>query len=136
MQVNPYLFFDGKCEEALEFYKSTAGAKVTALMRYKEAPDQTNMNPDSRDKVMHAEFTVGESKILASDGYCKNAPRFEGFSLTIQCASDAEAKRLFDGLSAGGQVTMPLGPTFFAHAFGMVADKFGVGWMLIHPKPM
>lgn len=131
MQVNPYLFFDGKCEEALEFYKSKAGAKVTALMRFKEAPDQTNMNPDSRDKVMHAEFTVGETKILASDGYCHGAPKFEGFSLTIQCANDAEAAKLYGALGDGGKVVMPLDKTFFASSFGMITDKFGVGWMVI-----
>ncbi len=131
MQVNPYLFFDGKCEEALEFYKSTAGAKVTALMRFKEAPDQTNMNPESKDKVMHAEFTVGETKILASDGYCHGAPKFEGFSLTIQCANDAEAAKLYGALGDGGKVVMPLGKTFFASSFGMITDKFGVGWMVI-----
>lgn len=131
MHVNPYLFFDGKCEEALEFYKSKAGAKVTALMRFKEAPDQTGMSPDAKDKVMHAEFTVGETKILASDGYCKNAPRFEGFSLTIQCADDGEAAKLYNALGEGGQVTMPLGKTFFASSFGMITDKFGVGWMVI-----
>jgi PhnB protein len=131
MQVNPYLFFDGKCEEALEFYKAKIGAKVGALMRFGEAPDQSQMNPESKNKVMHSEFQVGETKILASDGYCKGAPRFEGFSLTIQCANDAEAAKLYNALGEGGQVTMPLGKTFFATSFGMVTDKFGVGWMVI-----
>ena len=131
MQVNSYLFFDGKCEEALEFYKSKLGAKVTALMRFKEAPDQTNMSPESKDKVMHSEFMVGETKILASDGYCKGAPKFDGFSLTIQCANDAEAEKLYKAVGEGGQVTMPLDKTFFASSFGMVTDKFGVGWMVI-----
>lgn len=131
MHVNPYLFFDGKCEEALDFYKSKAGAQVTALMRFKEAPDQTGMNPESKDKVMHAEFTVGETKILASDGYCHGAPKFEGFSLTIQCANDAEAAKLYGALGEDGKVVMPLGKTFFASSFGMLVDKFGVGWMVI-----
>jgi PhnB protein len=131
MQVNPYLFFDGKCEEALDFYKARIGAKVGTLMRFGEAPDQSQMNPDSKNKVMHSEFTVGETKIMASDGHCKGAPRFEGFSLTIQCANDAEAARLYNALSDGGQVTMPLGKTFFASSFGMVTDKYGIGWMVI-----
>jgi PhnB protein len=131
MHVNPYLVFDGKCEEALEFYKNKLGAKVTALMRFNEAPDQSQIKPESKDKVMHSEFTVGETKILASDGYCKGAPKFDGFSLTIQCANDAEAEKVFKAIGDGGQVTMPLAKTFFASSFGMATDKFGVGWMVI-----
>lgn len=132
MHVNTYVIFDGKCEEALEFYKSKLGAKVTALMRFKEAPDQSQIKPESKDKVMHSEFEVGETKILASDGYCLGAPKFDGFSLTIQCANDAEAEKMFKALSGdGGQVTMPLSKTFFASSFGMAKDKFGLGWMVI-----
>lgn len=131
MQVNAYLIFDGKCDEALEFYKKKLGAEVTALMRFKEAPDQSQIKPESKDKVMHAEFTVGETKVMASDGYCKGAPKFDGFSLVIQCKDDAEAAKQFNALGDGGQVTMPLGKTFFASSFGMVTDKFGVGWMVI-----
>lgn len=136
MQVSPYLFFDGKCEEALEFYQRILGAKVLMMMRFKENPHPEHNAPGSAEKIMHAAFQIGQTTVMASDGHCKDLPKFDGFSLSIDCASDAEAKRLFDGLSAGGQVTMPLGPTFFAHSFGMVADKFGVGWMLIHPRPM
>lgn len=131
MHVNAYLIFEGKCEQALEFYKSKLGAEVTTLMRFKDAPDQSQVKPESRDKVMHAEFTVGETKILASDGYCKGAPKFDGFSLTIQCGNDAEAERLFKAIGDGGKVTMPLEKTFFASRFGMATDKFGVGWMVI-----
>ncbi len=131
MNVNAYLFFDGKCEEALDFYKSKLGAQVTALMRFKEAPDQSQMQPGSLEKVMHSEFNVGDTKVMASDGYCTGAPKFEGFSLVIQCKDDAEAAKHFGSLSQGGQVTMPLAKTFFASSFGMVTDKFGVGWMLI-----
>jgi len=134
MHVNPYVFFDGKCEEALDFYKSKLGAKVNVLMRYSENPNPAHNPPGSDEKVMHSEFQVGDSKIMASDGLCHGKPSFQGFSLTIQCASDAEAQRLYTALGEGGQVQMPLGPTFFAHSFGMVADKYGIGWMLIHPK--
>ena len=134
MHVNPYVFFDGKCEEALDSYKSKLGAKVNVLMRYSENPNPAHNPPGSDEKVMHSEFQVGDSKIMASDGLCHGKPSFQGFSLTIQCASDAEAQRLYTALGEGGQVQMPLGPTFFAHSFGMVADKYGIGWMLIHPK--
>jgi len=136
MQVQPYLFFDGKCEEALDFYKSKLGAKVTALMRFKEMPDPAAITPGSENKVMHSEFLVGETKIMASDGNCKGKPSFQGFSLTIQCSNDDEAKKLFNALGEGGQVQMPLDKTFFASSFGMVADKYGVGWMVIHALPM
>lgn len=131
MQVNAYLMFDGKCEEALEFYKSKLGAQVTALMRFKDAPDQGQISPAAKDKVMHAEMTVGETKVMASDGYCKGAPKFDGFSLVIQCKDDAEAARHFKALGEGGKVTMPLDKTFFASSFGIVSDRFGVSWMLI-----
>ncbi len=136
MMVQPYIFFDGKCDEALEFYKSALGAKVNVLMRFKDNPSPECNAPGTADKVMHAEFQIGSSAIMASDGYCKGQPKFDGFSLSIACDSDAEVARLFNGLSQGGEVRMPLGPTFFATSFGMVADKFGVGWMLLHAKPM
>ncbi len=131
MEVNAYLTFDGKCVEALEFYKSKLGAKVTAIMRFKEAPDQSQIKPESKDKVMHSEFQLGETKVMASDGYCTGKPSFSGFSLVIQCKDDAEAAKHFKALSDGGQVTMPLDKTFFASSFGIVSDKFGVSWMLI-----
>ena len=131
MQVNAYLIFDGKCDEALDFYKKKLGATVNSLMRFREAPDPGAIKHGSEDKVMHSEFSVGETKIMASDGYCKGAPKFDGFSLVIQCKDDAEAAKHFSALSESGQVTMPLGKTFFASSFGMVTDKFGVGWMLI-----
>lgn len=131
MKAQPYLFFDGKCEDALEFYKRALGAKVNALMRFSEAPDQSMVKPESKNKVMHSEFQVGDSVILASDGHCNGKPSFLGFSLTISTKTDEEAKRLFGAISDGGQVTMPLEKTFFASSFGMATDKFGVGWMVI-----
>jgi PhnB protein len=131
MQVQPYLFFDGRCEEAIAFYQSKLGAQVEMMMRFKESPDPEMCPPGSADKVMHAAFRIGDATVMASDGRCEGKPKFEGFSLTISAASDAEAEKLFGALADGGQVQMPLGKTFFASKFGMVADRFGVGWMVI-----
>ena len=134
MLVQPYLFFDGRCEEALEFYRGTLGAEVTMLMRFKENPEPMPPDmcpPGSDDKVLHASFTIGETTVMASDGMNKGSPVFQGFSLSLSVPSDAEAQRLFTALSAGGQVQMPLGKTFYASSFGMVADRFGVSWMVI-----
>ena len=134
MQVQPYIFFDGRCDEALEFYKKAVDAKVDMLMRFKEAPDQSMITPQSKDKVMHAAVHIGDTQILMSDGQCQSKPSFEGFSLVINAADTAEGERRFKALSDGGQVRMPMGETFFAERFGMLADKFGVGWMVIVEK--
>jgi PhnB protein len=134
MQVQPYLFFDGRCEEALEFYKKAVGAKVEMLMRFKDSPEppQPGMHPPgSENKVMHASLRIGETTLMASDGHCKGKPSFQGFSLSITAADDSGAERLFAALGNGGQVQMPLTKTFFSSRFGMVADRFGVGWMVI-----
>ncbi|MEP6721552.1 MAG: VOC family protein [Variovorax sp.] len=136
MQVQSYLFFDGRCEEALEFYRSALDAQVTMLMRYKESPDPVPPGmcaPNSDEKVMHSEFTIGDTKLMASDGYAGGKPEFKGFTLSLDAKDDADAKRLFDTLAEGGKVQMPLGKTFFASSFGMVADRFGMGWMVIVP---
>jgi len=134
MQVQPYLFFEGRCDEALAFYKKALGAEVGMLMRFKEAPPPSGDNacmPVDGEKVMHASFKVGETTIMASDGMCSGKPDFKGISLSITARDDAEAKRVFDALSEGGAVRQPLMKTFFASSFGMVADKFGVGWMVV-----
>jgi PhnB protein len=131
MQVQPYLQFDGRCEEALEFYKSALGAEVTMLMRCKEAPDPGMIKPGLEDKVLHTSFRVGDSTIMASDGYCQGKPEFRGFSLTLIVSDEADAKRLFASLGESGEVQMPLAMTFFSPLFGMVADRFGVSWMII-----
>jgi len=136
MQVQPYLFFDGRCEEALDFYKRVLGAKVEMLMRFKDAPDQSMVRAGSENKVMHSTVKIGDTTVMASDGHCNGKPSFEGFSLSVDAASDAEAKRIFTALAEGGQVRMPMDKTFFASSFGMCADKFGVGWMVIKPLPM
>lgn len=131
MQVQPYLQFDGRCEEALEFYKSALGAKVEAIMRFKDGPDCMEMPKGTDDKVLHASFRIGDSTIMASDGYCKGKPDFQGFSLTIEAPDKDEADRLFKALEPGGKVQMPLAETFFSPRFGMVADRFGVSWMIV-----
>jgi PhnB protein len=131
MQVQPYLFFDGRCDEALEFYKRTVGAKVGMLMRFKDAPDRSMISAGSENRVMHAQVQIGDTTMLASDGRNQGQPKFEGFALTITAKDESEADKLFAALSDGGRVTMPLAKTFFSPRFGMLADKFGVGWMVI-----
>lgn len=129
-QVQPYLFFEGRCQEALEFYRKALGAEVTALMRYKDSPDQTMVQPGSEDKVMHASFQIGETTVMASDGRCGGQPSFQGFALSLTVSTEAEADRLFGAIVDGGQVIMPLTTTFFSPRFGMTTDRFGVSWMV------
>jgi PhnB protein len=134
MQVQPYLDFDGRCGEALDFYKKAIGAKVGMLMRFKEAPDKSMISPGNEEKVMHSAVQLGDSMVLMSDGRCTGKPNFHGIALTISATNEAEADKLFNGLADGGQVTMPMGKTFFSPKFGMLADKFGVGWMVLVPN--
>lgn len=133
MQATPYLFFEGRCEEALAFYAAALGGEVTGLMRYRDAPDGPPTPPERADMVMHAELRAGSLRLWASDGQCRGSTRFDGFGLALEVADTAEAARAFDALGAGGQVLMPLSPTFFSPAFGMVADRFGVTWMVTTP---
>lgn len=137
MQVQPYLNFGGRCEEALGFYRAALGAEVEMLMRFRESPDEPPpgmIPPGWGDKVMHASVRIGDSVVMASDGGCTDKPGFAGFSLTLSVADSAEAERRFAALADGGQVLMPLGETFFATSFGMLADRFGVQWMVIAMK--
>ena len=131
MQVQPYLSFNGRCDEAVKFYQAAIGAEVQMLMRFKEAPDQSMIPPGSADKVMHVSLRIGDSVVMASDGGCSGTSAFSGVSLSLSAADDAEADRLFAALADGGQVTMPLAKTFFASKFGMVTDRFGVNWMVM-----
>jgi PhnB protein len=134
MKVQPYLFFDGRCEEALDFYKRALGAEVLMLMRFNEAPDPPPPDmiaPGSENKVMHASVRIGETEVLASDGRSMGQPVFQGVSLSLAVTSEAEADRVFKALSEGGQIQMPIGKTFFSPRFGMVADRFGVSWMVV-----
>jgi len=137
MQIQPYLFFDGRCEEALAFYKKALGAEVEMLLRFKDGPEQPEsegcVTPSDPDKVMHTSFRIGDTVVMASDGHCAGQPEFKGFSLSLTVADKAAADRAFTALANGGQVQMPLGETFFSPAFGMVADRFGVCWMIMVP---
>jgi PhnB protein len=133
MQVQAYLFFAGRCEEAVEFYKKALGAEVEMLMRFKDSPEPPQpgmVPPGSENKIMHVSFRIGDSMVMASDGRCEGAPSFQGFSLSLTVANEAEAGRVFAALSEGGQVQMPLSKTFWSPRFGMVSDRFGVGWMI------
>ncbi len=135
MKVQPYLFFDGRCEEALEFYKKAIGAEVGMMMRVNESPDKGGAHAPG-DKIMHASFFVGNTLIMASDGFAKGQPKFEGFCLSLSAKDEAETKKFFDALGEGGEVTQPVIKTFFSPAFGMVKDKFGVHWMVLVPQEM
>ena len=133
MQTQPYLFFDGRCEEAIEFYRGALGAEVTMLLRFKEGPEpqQPGMVPaGAGEKIMHASLRIGDATVLASDGRCLGQPSFQGFAVSLTVPNEAEAERLFAGLAEGGQVQMALAKTFFSPRFGMVADRFGVSWMV------
>ena len=133
-QIQPYLFFEGRCEEALDFYRKTIGAEVTMLMRFKDSPDPSVSMPGAADKIMHASFKVGDTTVMASDGRNQGRPQFQGFALSLTVPNETEAKRLFAALSEGGQEHMPLTTTFFSPSFGMLADRFGVSWMVYVTK--
>jgi PhnB protein len=130
MHVQPYLFLEGRCEEAVEFYRRALGAEVTMLMRFKDSPDPDMVTPGDANKVMHASLRIGETTVLASDGRCAGRPSFQGFALSLTVPGETEADRLFAALADGGQVQMTLAKTFFSPRFGMVADRFGVSWMI------
>jgi PhnB protein len=131
MQVTPYLSFEGRCEEALDFYKTAVGADVQCLMRFKEMPDKSHLSPDMEDKVMHSTVRIGESTVMASDGHCSGQLNLSGVSLTLTVADDAEAERVFAALTEGGEVRMPMTTTFFSSRFGSGTDRFGVTWMVM-----
>jgi PhnB protein len=134
--VQPYLFFGGRYEEALEFYRIALGAKVEMLSRFKDAPEPGMAQPGMEDKVMHASFRIGETMLMASDGSCDGQLRFDGFSLSIVVADEEKAESAFNALADGGKVTMPLEKTFWAPKFEMLEDRFGVGWMVsVQHKP-
>ncbi len=131
--IQPYLFFNGRCEEAVEYYRKSLGAEVEMIMRYKESPEPPKpgmLPPGFENKVMHTSFRIGQTTIMASDGCSTDKPEFEGFSLALSVSSDSEADRVFAALADGGQVRMPLAKTFWSPRFGMVQDRFGIGWMV------
>ncbi len=130
--IQPYLMFGGRCEEALEFYRTALGAQIDMLMRFSESPDPTPpgmLPPGFENKVMHASFCIGDNILMASDG-CEEGQQFKGFSLSISVVTEAEADRFFTALSDGGQIQMPLAKTFWSPRFGMLTDRFGISWMV------
>ena len=132
MPIEPYLFFNGCCEEALDFYAHAIGARVEMLMRYSESPDpvpEGQLPPGFENKIMHASFFAGDARIMASD-VCDGDPGFKGFSLSLAVPTEAEAHRVFGALAESGKVDMPIGKTFWSPCFGMVTDRFGVPWMV------
>jgi PhnB protein len=142
MLVQPYLFFEGRCEEALNFYRDALGARVEMMMRFKDNPEPGASpgegcagGPVDGDKIMHASVRIGDSLVMASDGMASGTPQFQGISLSISARDKAECQRLFQALSDGGQVQVPLTATFFSPLFGIVADRFGVSWMLVVDTP-
>jgi PhnB protein len=135
MKIDAYLSFEGRCEEAIHFYRKALGAEVEMLMRFREAPPeaQANMTPGTGDKVMHASLRIGDSTVMLSDGYCTGSSSFKGISLSLTVRDEAEAEQRYAALAEGGQAQLPLHKSFFARSFGMVADRFGVQWMVIAP---
>ncbi len=134
MLVQTYLFFDGRCDEAIDFYRGALDAEVTMRLRFKDHPEPTPpgmLRPGTEDKVMHAQMRIGDTVIMLSDGHCTGKPNFQGSALALTVATEAEAERRFAALADGGQVTMPLAKTFFSPRFGMLADRFGVAWMVL-----
>lgn len=133
MKIDPYLFFDGRCEEAIEFYRQALGAELQFMMRNSDSPQPPPpgmLPPGSEHKVMHASLLIGGALVMMSDGHCTGNTTFKGFSLSLDCPDEATARRCFDALADGGEVGMPLAKTFWAPLFGMVNDRFGVGWMV------
>lgn len=130
MQVQPYLFFNGRCEAALNFYRQALGAEIVSMMRFSDAPDPQMAPPNQADKVMHASLRIGESTLFASDGRGEGETKFNGFSVSIAVDTPEEGQRLFNALAAGGKVDMPYAPTFWTTGFGMLTDRFGVSWMV------
>jgi PhnB protein len=132
MHIQPYLFFNGRCEEAIEFYKTAVGAELQMLLRHKDSPmpPPGQLPPGSEQKIMHAAFRVGDTVVMASDGMCDGKPVFNGFTLSIAFASEAQVRPVFAKLSDGGNIRMPVEKTFWSPAFGMLVDRFGVSWMV------
>ena len=131
--VQPYLFFNGNCEQAVEFYRKALGAKIEMMMRFKESPEPAPAGmvpPGFENKIMHSSFTIGETTLMASDGCSTENANFQGFSLSISVPNEAEADRVFAALAEGGKVGMPLAKTFWSPRFGMLEDRYGVGWMV------
>jgi PhnB protein len=136
MKIEPYLFFNGRCDEAIDFYRNTVGAEVLMLIRYKDSPEPPPpgmLPPGSENKVMHATLRIGDTNVMAADGHCSGQLSFQGFSLAITVEDESSAARVYKGLADGGKSKMPLTKTFFSPSFGMLTDRFGVEWMIMVP---
>lgn len=130
-QLDTYIFFDGNCAEAMRFYERVLGGKMEVMMTHAESPVAGQVDPEMADRIMHARLDIGGRKLMASDtmvGHPNGGAK--GFSLSVSYPTEAEAKRIFEALSDGGRITMPMQATFWAKAFGMAVDKFGIGWMV------
>ena len=135
MRTEAYLFFEGRCEEAIEFYRGAVGAEVTMMMRFGESPDPSSCGSVDKNKILHASFKIGETNVLVSDGNCSGKTCFGGFALSIALDDVSKCEQMYNALADGGQPFMPLAKTFFSEKFGMLTDRFGVTWMLmVHPK--
>ena len=132
--IQTYLVFNGRCEEAIEFYRQKLGAEIVLQLRFKDAPNPNMIAPGAENKIMHSTLKIGDSIVFASDGRCEKGVGFSGFSLSLAVKTEAEANQFFGALADGGQITMPLTKTFFSPRFGMVTDRFGVSWMIIIPQ--
>lgn len=131
--IQPYLFFNGNCEEAIKFYRKALGAEVEMMMRFKESPEPPppgTVPPGAENKIMHSSFRIGQTTVMASDGDSADKPSFQGFSLSLSVLNEAEADRAFNALADGGQAKLPLTKTIFSPRFGMLEDRFGIGWMI------
>lgn len=130
MKIEPYLMFNGRCEEAISFYQTVLGAEVAFLMRFDEAPDKECCPPGAEKKVMHATIMVAGNALMMSDGCCDDKPAFQGISLSISVDDIEQGRTLFEQLSEGGLIEMPYAATFWSPGFGVVRDRFGVSWMV------
>jgi PhnB protein len=131
--IQSYLFFNGRCEEAIEFYRKTLGAEIEMMMRFKESPEPPppgSVPPGFDNKIMHASFRIGQTTVMASDGCSAEKPSFQGFSLSLAVQNEAAADDAFNALADGGLIKMPLTKTFWSPRFGMLEDRFGIGWMI------
>ena len=136
MKLNPYLNFGGNCEEAFRFYEKHLGGKINTMMRFSDQPDPKNVPPGTEKLVLYANMTLGETEVMASDTPPARFQPMRSVYLSLGVDSNEEAERIYGLLSDGGEVFMSMGETFFAHRFGMLRDKFGTSWMIIHQRPM
>ena len=134
MKMHTYVNFAGKCAEAFQFYEQHLGGTVTMLMTHGQAPDQSKVNPEWKDAVLHARISIGGTELMGAD--IPNAQPMRSSYLSLNVESDTEAERIFSALSNGGEVFMPMQETFFATLFGQLRDRFGLNWMIIHERPM